>query len=254
MKKVMNVLIGITILLLIWQGIVLTGRYEEALLPSPITVFTGTLELIKDGSLFEHIAVSLMRFSIGYFSAIIVAVILGIFLGWVTPIWDIVDPIVQVLRPISPMAWLPFIVLWFGIGDIPAIVIIFIAAFFPVLLSTVSGVKRIDKTYLKVSENFGISGMNLFTKVIFPAAFPSITNGIHMALGAAWIFLVAGEMVGAQSGLGYLVIDSRNSMRTDHLLSAIIFIGIIGLVLDKLLKFVESLIESKWGQRLGEGE
>lgn len=137
--------------------------------------------------------------------------------------------------------------LWFGIGDIPAIVIIFIAAFFPVLLSTVSAVGGIDPIYLKVSENFGIRQPQIMWKVIFPAAFPQIANGIHLALGTAWVFLVAGEMVGAQSGLGYLVIDARNNLRADILFADIIVIGLIGLFLDTLLKATEKQILKAWG-------
>lgn len=153
----------------------------------------------------------------------------------------------QLLRPISPTAWMPFIVLLFGIGDVPAVVIIFIAAFFPVLLSTVAAVGNIDSIYLKVSQNFGIRQPALMWKVIFPAAFPQIANGIHLALGTAWIFLVAGEMVGAQSGLGYQIIDARNNVRADILLATILVIGLIGLLLDTALKMLEKRILKAWG-------
>ena len=169
-------------------------------------------------------------------------------MGWYTKIWDIVDPIVQVLRPISPTAWFPFIVIAFGIGNLPAIAIIFIAGFFPVLLSTVSAVKKIDKTYLKVAGNFEIKGIYLITKIVIPAIFPYIANAMHIALGTAWIFLVAGEMVGAQSGLGYLIIDARNNLRTDMLLAGIILIGVIGLILDKLIGKIERTISIRWGK------
>jgi NitT/TauT family transport system permease protein len=204
-------------------------------------------ELIVSGILFTHIKVSLLRFFAGYSIAVILAVILGLVLGWFEKIWDIFDPIVQVLRPISPIAWFPFIVLLLGIGDLPAIAIIFIAAFFPVLLSTVSAVKKVDKTYLKVARNFGIKQPFVLTKIVFPAAFPNIVTGLHIALGSAWVFLVAGEMVGVQSGLGYLIIDARNSLRSDLLLSGIIFIGILGLLLDKLITVFEKWVGKTWG-------
>lgn len=187
------------------------------------------------------------RFAAGYVSSVIIAVLLGLVLGRMPKIFQYINPAVQLLRPITPMAWMPFIVLWFGIGDIPAIVIIFIAAFFPVLLSTVSAVGGIDPIYLKVSENFGIRQPQIMWKVIFPASFPQIANGIHLALGTAWVFLVAGEMVGAQSGLGYLVIDARNNLRADILFADIIVIGLIGLFLDTLLKAAEKQILKAWG-------
>ena len=134
-----------------------------------------------------------------------------------------------------------------GRGDLPAIVIIFIAAFFPVLLSTVAAVRNIDPVYLKVARNFGIKQPQLTWKVIFPAAFPQIANGIHLALGTSWIFLVAGEMVGAQSGLGYQIIDARNNIRADMLLATILVIGVIGILLDGLLKLAEKRILRAWG-------
>ena len=247
MKKIFNIIIGLGILLAMWEGVVMTGRYEKSLLPSPFMVLSGIMELASSGMLAEHIQASMLRFSIGYLSAVVSGVILGLFLGWFVKIWGFVDPIVQVLRPVSPIAWFPFIVLWFGIGDIPAIVIIFIAAFFPVLLSTVSAVRKIDGMYLKVARDFDIKQFNVLTKIVFPASFPYIANGIHIALGSSWVFLVAGEMVGAQSGLGFMIIDARNSIRSDLVLAGIIIIGLIGLLLDKAIKLLEKWIEKQWG-------
>lgn len=145
---------------------------------------------------------SMYWFAAGYISAMVIAVLLGLIFGRLPKVFQYINPAAQLLRPISSIVWMPFIVLWFGIGDIPAIVIILIAAFFPVLLSTVSAVGGIDPIYLKVSENFGIRQPQIMWKVILPAAFPKIANGIHLALGTAWVFPVAGEMVGAQSELG----------------------------------------------------
>ena len=246
-RKFINAIIGLSLILMVWEAVVLSGRYEPSLLPSPLMVLKGMKELIVSGILFTHIKVSLLRFFAGYSIAVILAVILGLILGWFEKIWDIFDPIVQVLRPISPIAWFPFIVLFLGIGDLPAIAIIFIAAFFPVLLSTVSAVKKVDKTYLKVARNFGIKQPFVLTKIVFPAAFPNIVTGLHIALGSAWVFLVAGEMVGVQSGLGYLIIDARNSLRSDLLLSGIIFIGILGLLLDKVITVFEKWVGKTWG-------
>ena len=197
--------------------------------------------------LFENIKTSMFRFAAGYISSVAVAVVLGLILGRLPKVFRYINPAVQLLRPISPTAWMPFIVLLFGIGDMPAVVIIFIAAFFPVLLSTVGAVANIDPIYLKVAKNFGIKQPELTWKVILPAAFPQIANGIHLALGTAWIFLVAGEMVGAQSGLGYQIIDARNNIRADILLATIFVIGVIGILLDGLLKLIEKQILKSWG-------
>lgn len=250
MKKLLslkNIVVSLVILLVAWQLSFWISDVNAALFPSPLQAFNALTEMVSNGILFTHIGASMYRFAAGYVSSVIIAVLLGLVLGRMPKVFQYINPAVQLLRPISPMAWMPFIVLWFGIGDIPAIVIIFIAAFFPVLLSTVSAVGGIDPIYLKVSENFGIRQPQIMWKVIFPAAFPQIANGIHLALGTAWVFLVAGEMVGTQSGLGYLVIDARNNLRADILFADIIVIGLIGLFLDTLLKATEKQILKAWG-------
>ena len=250
MKKILslkNVIVSIAILILIWQFLFSISSYNKALFPSPKMAFDALLEMIDNGRLFENIKTSMYRFAVGYSSSVIIAVLLGLILGRIPKVFQYVNPALQLLRPISPTAWMPFIVLLFGIGDVPAIVIIFIAAFFPVLLSTVSAVGNIDPVYLKVSKNFGIKQPALTWKVIFPAVFPQIANGIHLALGTAWIFLVAGEMVGAQSGLGYQIIDARNNIRADILLATILVIGVIGILLDSILKLIEKAVMRSWG-------
>lgn len=247
LRKTTNVLLSLIILIVAWQLIVLIGNFEESLLPSPLSVGKGIIALLVDGTLLTHIQVSLFRFVIGYTLAVIAAIPLGFIFGRMEWLWALIDPIVQVLRPVSPLAWSPFIVLWFGIGNAPTIVVIFLAAFYPVLLSTVSAVRKVDRLYLRVAENFEITGLPLLTKVIFPAAFPFIANGLHMAIGMAWIFLVSGEMMGVQSGLGYLIMDSRNLIRLDLVAVGIIFIGLCGLLLDRLIGWLERWVEKHWG-------
>lgn len=242
-----NVIISIAVLIGIWQVAYMLSDYSDALFPSPYQALLALIEMIGDGSLFENIATSMYRFVFGYVISVVVAVLLGLVLGRLLGVFKYVNPAVQLLRPISPTAWMPFIVLLFGIGDMPAIIIIFIAAFFPVLLSTVSAVNGIDHVYFKVAKSFGIKQPQVMWKVIFPAAFPQIANGIRLAIGTSWIFLVAGEMVGAQSGLGYQIIDARNNIRADILLATIIVIGVIGILLDGLLKLAETRILQAWG-------
>lgn len=247
MKKIGPILLGFVLLIGVWQVVTIIGDHDAALFPPPLAVFTALLDTIKDGSIFEHIQISLFRFFSGYLLAVVVAVIVGLVVGRLVKVWAVLDPIVQILRPVSPIAWSPFIVLWFGIGNMPAIVIIFIAAFFPVLLSTVTAVKKVDATYLRIAANFEMSQFNLLRKIVFPAAFPMIANGLHMALGSAWIFLVAGEMVGAQSGLGFLIVDARNSLSLDLVMAAIIVIGVLGLLLDKFIRYFEGWVSKIWG-------
>lgn len=246
-RPIKNCIVSVALVILLWQILFQVSHYDAALFPSPKAAFFALIEMIKSGELLKHIKTSMIRFAAGYLSAVLFAVILGLILGRLPKLFQYINPAVQLLRPISPTAWMPFIVLLFGIGDIPAIVIIFIAAFFPVLLSTVAAVSNIDPIYFKISKNYGITQPALTWKVIFPAAFPQIANGIHLALGTAWIFLVAGEMVGAQSGLGYAIIDARNNIRADVLLATILVIGVLGILLDGLLRLIEKQIFKSWG-------
>ena len=247
MKKVLDGIITFSLFVMLWQAAASFGGWNSALLPAPYDVLRAFEEMIDDGVLYEGIRDSMARFVVGYGTAVLAGVLLGLVLGWFAKLWQFFNPLVQLLRPISPMAWLPFIVLWFGIGDLPAIVIIFISAFFPVLLATVSAVGKIDVTYLKVARNFGIRQPFVLTNIVFPACFPQIATSLHLALGTAWIFLVSGEMVGAQTGLGYLIIDARNNMRADILMADIIVIGAIGLGLDALIGLFEKNISRIWG-------
>ena len=251
MKNVRHLIGAAAVTLLFWQAICAFSSWHEALFPSPLAAFLGFGELIKDGVLFEDVAASLVRFAVGYLASVLLALAAGLILGWYSKVWAYLNPIAQVLRPVSPVAWLPFIVLFFGIGEAPAIVIIFLAAFFPVLLATVAAVQKLDPVYLKVAQNFGIKEPAVFTKIILPAIFPQIATGLHLALGTAWVFLVAGEMVGAQSGLGFLIIDARNNLRADLLMAAILTIGLLGLLLDSAISLAERQLYRAWGIRGG---
>ncbi|PTQ55879.1 MAG: Alkanesulfonates transport system permease protein [Candidatus Carbobacillus altaicus] len=249
-NRTVHALVAFTLLMLAWQAIVVFGQYDAALLPPPDAVLRALVEMIQNGSFFVHLKASLLRFSVGYGMAAAAGVLLGLILGRLTRVWAVVDPVVQLLRPISPIAWSPFVVLLFGIGDVPAVVIIFIAAFFPTLLSTVHGVRRVSPVYFHVAQNFELKKHQVLLKIVFPAAFPSIAAGLHTAIGTGWVFLVAGEMVGAQSGLGYLIVDARNSLRLDMVFAGIVAIGCLGLWLDRSVMFIERWIERRWGNEL----
>ena len=238
---------GIATLLAAWQAAAVSGRWTAEQLPGPIAVLRAGGELLASGSLATHVGASLARFLTAYALAAALGVSLGLLFGWRKRLWRAVDPVVQLIRPVSPIAWFPLAVLWLGIGDAPAIAIIFLAAFFPALLTTVAAVRRVDPLLLRIALNFGSSERQIVLKVIVPAAFPQIAVGLHIALGAAWVYLVAGEMLGARSGLGFLVMDARNFLRTDLLLFAVILIGLIGLVLDKAIAAVERHVYRVWG-------
>lgn len=242
-------------LIIVWYLISKYSGINPILFPSPAKVLGAWIELFmrglkgstSDATLLMHIMASLRRFFIAYSLASVSAIISGMILGQFPGLFAYINPIIQLIRPIAPVAWLPFIVLLVGIGDVPAISIIFIAGFFPILLSTVSAVRHIEPLYLKVAKNFDLTQSETLFKIIFPAVFPQIALGLKQALATSWIFLVSGEMVGAQSGLGFLVMDSKNCIRPDALLATMLTIGIIGLLLDYTVGLLERYIAKKWG-------
>lgn len=254
-KKVKYIIVSFGILLIIWQLVVKLGNFHESLFPAPYKVFHAFGELIEQGlqgsvsnvTLFTHLKDSMIRFIIGYILAAVCGIVLGLLFGLFPNIYAYINPIIQILRPIAPVAWFPFFVLWIGIGDAPAIAIIFIAGFFPILLSTITAVGNVEPVYFKVARNFGLNQFHTVVKIVFPAAFPQISNSLHMALGTCWIFLVSGEMVGTQSGLGFLIMDCKNCIRADALLATMITIGIVGFLLDILIGLFEKWVAKTWG-------
>lgn len=245
LQKILFPAIAVSLFILLWQYA--ASRYSSELFPAPLNVLEAIRELVEQGRLWKDISISLLRLTIAYTAAVSCAIPIGLFLGRCNPCLRSIDPLVQLLRPISPIAWFPLAVLWFGIGNTPAIFIIFIAAFFPVLLATTSAVRSIPAVYYKVSSNFGAKPALVFVGIIIPAAFPGIMTGLHIALGTAWIHLVAGEMLGADSGIGYLIIDARNFLRTDLIMAGMLLVGVLGLMLNRLITAGEQFINRQWG-------
>lgn len=254
-KKIYKTIISITVFLVLWQIICVAAGVNETLFPSPVKVWKALEELSENGLpgstsnvlLAGHVLISLARFFIGYLLAAVSGIFLGLLLGRHQNIFEYVNPILQIIRPIAPVAFMPFIVFWFGIGNVPAIVIIFIAGFFPVLLSTVSAVTHIDPIYQKIASSFEVGKMKTTFEIVLPAIFSQTANALRLALGTSWIFLVSGEMVGAQSGLGFLIMDSKNCMRFDALLATMFTIGVIGFLLDGLIRLWEKGINRLYG-------
>jgi NitT/TauT family transport system permease protein len=227
-----------------WAIVVVSG---SVVFPTPWQVITGTLELIRDGTLWQHIGASLFRVGTGFGLAVLVAVPLGLWMGWVKGAYITLNPLFQMLRPISPIAWIPIAILWFGVGDMSPIFLIFISSVFPMVVQTVAGVHTIEKRYLRAAANFGVSRATLFRQVVIPAVLPQIIVGMRIGLGVAWLVVVAAEMIALHSGLGYLIIDSRNAgNRYDLVVAGMIIIGLIGLLLDGLMRLLEGLKVVRW--------
>jgi NitT/TauT family transport system permease protein len=227
-----------------WVTVIATG---SVIFPTPWQVVTGALELIQDGTLFRHIGASLLRVGTGFCLAVVVALPLGLWMGWIRGVYGTLNPIFQILRPISPIAWIPIAILWFGVGDASPIFLIFISSVFPMIVQTTSGVHTIEQRYLQAAENFGVARHTLFTQVVIPAVLPQIIVGMRIGLGVAWLVVVAAEMIALRSGLGYLIIDSRNAgNRYDLVIAGMVIIGLIGLLLDGVMRLLEGLKSVRW--------
>jgi NitT/TauT family transport system permease protein len=241
-------LLTFALLLAIWhQSVKLTGT---KVFPSPYDVAKGLAELSRKGLLWRYMGDSLRRASLGFSLAAILGIPAGLVLGWYPAAAQVVNPVIQMLRPISPIAWIPVAIVWFGIGDSSAVFLIFLAAFFPILVAAMNGVRNVPLVFRRAGRNFGLNPLQLLTRVVFPAALPQIVLGLRIALGIAWLVLVAAEMIAVDSGLGYLVIDSRNSgKRYDLVVAAMLTIGLIGLALDIAFRRIEKLKAVRWGFR-----
>jgi len=243
--KVLPSVSVIALLIAVWW--LLVDLTRSAIFPTPWQVVMGTVELIRDGTLWDHIGASLMRVATGFGLAVLFAVPLGLWMGWVKGAFSTLNPIFQILRPISPIAWIPIAILWFGVGNASPIFLIFISSVFPMVVQTTAGVHTIERRYLRAAENFGVSRYTLFRRVIIPAVLPQIIVGMRIGLGVAWLVVVAAEMIALRSGLGYLIIDSRNAgNRYDLVISGMAIIGLIGLSLDGAMRLLEGLKVVRW--------
>jgi NitT/TauT family transport system permease protein len=219
----------------------------SVIVPTPWQVVTGIVELAQQGLLLKHIVASLFRVTCGYLLAVSLAIPVGALMGLFSSANAFLNPLVQGLRPISPLAWIPLAILWFGVDDASPIFLIFIASFFPMVVGTAAGVAGIDGRYLRVGRNFELAGVKLFRVVILPAALPHIVTGMRIGLGVAWLVVVAAEMIAVTSGLGFMIIDARNAgNRYDLVVAGMVLIGLIGLALDGVMRRVERLDEIRW--------
>lgn len=216
------------------------------ILPGIDHILSAFYGLVMDGTLLQHCVASLFRVTVGFYLAMILSIPMGIFLGRCEPVYRILNPVVQFLRPISPLAWAPFAILWFGIGDLPAIFIIFFASFFPLLIAAVNATASIHPIYFQVAANLQLNRWDSFRNIILPAIIPNIILVVRVTIGMAWVVVVAAEMIAVKSGLGFLIIDGRNAMRMDRIVIAMAAIGTIGLILDHVMQRLERIESVRW--------
>ena len=233
--------------LLLWELTARFSGWSEHVFPGPSKVIIGLWELTAGGTLFKHSVASLFRVTTGFYFAMFLGIPLGILLGRLESARLLLNPIIQFLRPISPLAWIPLSMLWFGIGDTPAVFLIFLSSFFPLVVSTTVAVCSINPIYFQVASNFNFSRSEVVLKIIIPAIIPEVVTALRLTVTIAWLVVVAAEMIAVKSGLGYLILDSRNALRMDYVMDAMIAIGIIGICLDRLIVQLNRIKAVAWG-------
>jgi NitT/TauT family transport system permease protein len=236
----------IAILLVAWY--IAIARQRGHLLPDPIAVGGAFVELAQRGLLLKYVVASLFRVTWGFTLAAAIAIPFGLALGWYRRSEMAFNPILQIFRPISPLAWIPISILWFGVGDLAAIFLIFLASFLPLTLTGINAVESIPAVYINAGRNFGLSTASLVFRVLYPAVMPQLIIGLRITLGISWLVVVAAEMIAVNSGLGFLIIDARNAgNRYDLVIAGMVMIGLIGLMLDIGMRSLEKIRSLRWG-------
>ena len=231
----------LVLLLILWHF------SSSALIPSPAKTLEAYEQIIANNSLQIGIIDSLYRYILGLIFGVIFGVFVGFIFGFNPKFASAFDPLFNLLRPISPIAWVPMVLIIFGIGDLPTIFIIAYSVFFPMVLLSTKAIRDVPNELIIVAKNFGASRWQILKSVIFPSSFLSLISSLKLAAALAWINLVVGEMLGAQTGLGYIIIDSRNQLRIDILIATIITIGIIGMIINALFGYIEKVVSRKYG-------
>ncbi len=240
------------ILILVWQTLSCLGVISSTRLPSPVEILHGLRCLAFEGMppgrlLHNHVIHSLYRVFLGYTMAVGVAIPFGLILGWSPGLRAVFNPLIEMIRPIPPLAWIPVSILWFGIGVKSSAFIIFLGVFFPVFLNTLSGVISIHPMYIEAARTLNAKERDIFLKVLLPAALPSVFVGMRIGVGIGWMTLVAAEFTGIKSGygLGYMIMTARDIQRLDEIMAGMCVIGCIGFLIDAVFRYVEAKV-LKW--------
>jgi NitT/TauT family transport system permease protein len=230
-----------------WAGLSAIGWFPESVFPGPARVLAGFAEEARTGRLATDIVVSLFRVSVGFGAAVLLGLPIGLALGHSAALRQAVMPAINFFRSLSPLAWIPFAILWFGVGDLPAIFLIFLASLFPLILATSVAVMGIPSVYFRVAYEHRITGWELVRKVTFPAVLPQVITALRVTAGLAWLVVVAAEMVAGRDGLGFAIMDARNGLRTDLVVVGMAVIGTIGIALDRALAGLAAIPSVRWG-------
>lgn len=235
------------IILSLWELVTYFKVWSGYILPSPITVLKCFFTMLNNGEIFTNIGASLYRIIIGFFISALFAVPLGFIFGLKPKIYEYFKPLFEFMRNTPPLALIPMLILWFGIGEKSKIIVIILASFFPIFLNTLNGVLSTDNKLLEVGISFKLNRKDIIKKIIMPSAMPDILVGLKLGIGYSWRAIIGAEMIAASSGLGYLILDAKEMSRSDEVIVGIILIGTLGILTDKLFGMI--ITKSKYGRR-----
>jgi len=233
--------------LLLWWVLSVSGAVDAVLLPPPGSVLAALWETLRDGSLWIHIGTSMLRVVKGFALGFVIAVPVGILMGSSLAAFRLINPLMEFLRPVPPIAIIPLAILWFGIGEVSKVFIIAYGSFFPVLVNTIAGFSEVQPVLVRAARTLGASPVRIFTDVVLRSALPFIIVGARLGMSMAFIVLVAAELIASSEGLGYLINDARYNFRTDRVFLGMILIGLLGLALNRLLVLIEKRL-LRWRQ------
>ncbi|MDR1614491.1 MAG: ABC transporter permease [Campylobacteraceae bacterium] len=249
LKRVVGIIVWYlalpVLIIVVWKAADIAGYIVSYTMPPPEDIVYTAVEFYNDGTLLEHIKASFIRVLEGFAIALVLALILGVAIGLNRHFERFVDSSLQIIKPIPPIAWIPLAILWFGIGEASKIYIIAVGAFFPILVNTIEGIKNIDNRYLELARVYEVQRGRIISHVILPGALPFIIVGVRLGLGMGWICVVAAELIAANSGIGYMLMDGRSLSRPDIVILGMIMIGVTGKIMDDVLRFISAKI-IKW--------
>lgn len=230
-----------------WWLVCAVGWVPELILPSPSSALKALFQEVRSGYIFLDIWASVFRVGVGFGLSALLGIPLGLMLGHRQMLRDALVPGLNFLRNLSPLTWIPFAILWFGVGDAPAIFLIFFATFFPLTIATMAAVANVPRVFFQMGQEYGWTRAQLLRRVTLPGIAPQLITSLRVTSGISWLVVVAAEMAAGKSGLGFLIWDARNGLRTDLLVAAMVVIGIVGTVMDYGLTRLTTLRSVRWG-------
>jgi len=236
-RKALMALISLSAFLVVWQ---LADMYlfNPRLVPSPATTFSSAWSMLLTGDLEANVGISLLRILVGYAAGCVLGIVFGMLIGRIAVIRELSDPLLEMIRPISPVAIVPLAMLWFGIGETSKYFVIGYATVIVVLLNTAAGVSRTPRTRIRAALSLGATEMQVFLKVVLPSAIPYVLTGMRVALGFAFMGVVAAELIGAHRGIGFLIMNSQMLMQTDQLFVGLLALSVVGATTDRIFRYI----------------